>query len=55
MIQKLEILPYHTLGSHKYESLGKEYALKDVPLNTPEQLERTKSIFEEYFDCVSLN
>lgn len=55
MIQKLEILPYHTLGSHKYESLGKEYALKDVPLNTPEQLERAKSIFEEYFDCVSLN
>ena len=55
MIQKLEILPYHTLGSHKYESLGKEYALKDVPLNTQEQLERAKSIFEEYFDCVSLN
>lgn len=55
MIQKLEILPYHTLGSHKYESLGKEYALKDVPLNTPEQLERAKSIFEEYFDCISLN
>ena len=55
MIQKIEILPYHTLGSHKYESLGKEYALKDVPLNTQEQLERAKSIFEEYFDCVSLN
>lgn len=55
MIKRVEILPYHTLGSHKYEAIGQEYKLKDVPLNTPEQLEKAKKIFSEYFDCVYLN
>ena len=55
MIQRVEILPYHTLGINKYETLGMEYALKGVPLNTAEQLERAKSLFDEYFDCAVLN
>ncbi len=55
MIRRVEILPYHTLGISKYESLGMEYSLKDVPLNTGEQLERAKSIFDEYFGCAVLN
>ena len=55
MIQRVEILPYHTLGKHKYESLGWEYRLEDTPSNTPEQLERAVNIFKEYFDCVILN
>ncbi len=55
MLQRLEILPYHTLGVHKYESMGQEYALKGVPTNTPAQLERARALFEEYFSCVVLN
>ena len=55
MIQRVEILPYHTLGMHKYESLGQEYALKDTQTNTPEQLDRAKKLFDEYFDCAMLN
>lgn len=55
MIQKVEILPYHTLGVNKYESLGLEYRLKGVPLNTPEQLKRAESIFREYFKTVTVN
>lgn len=55
MIQRVEILPYHTLGVNKYESLGQEYKLKDVPLNTKEQLERAERLFGEYFSCVVLN
>ena len=55
MIQRVEILPYHTLGAHKYETLGQEYALKDVKTNTPEQLNRAESLFREYFDCVMMN
>lgn len=55
MIQKVEILPYHTLGESKYEALGQEYRLKDVPLNTREQLERAESLFKEYFSCVVVN
>ena len=55
MLQRVEILPYHTLGIHKYESLGQEYRLKDTALNTPEQLDRALSLFKEYFDCAVMN
>lgn len=50
MIQRVEILPYHTLGVNKYEALGQDYQLKDVPLNSQEQLKRAENIFREYFD-----
>ncbi len=55
MIERVEILPYHKLGVHKYETLGLEYKLKDVPLNTPEQLDRAKSLFDKYFSCAIMN
>ena len=29
-IRRVEILPYHTLGVHKYEAMGWEYKLKDT-------------------------
>ena len=55
MIQRIEILPYHTLGVHKYEAMGKEYKLQGVKENTLAQLDTAKDLFNEYFDCVYLN
>ena len=55
MLQRVEILPYHTLGVHKYESLGQEYKLKGTELNTPAQLDKALSLFKEYFDCAIMN
>lgn len=55
MIQRVEILPYHTLGVHKYEAMGREYQLKGVKENTPEQLDIAKAIFCEYFPTVYVN
>ena len=55
MLQRVEILPYHTLGIHKYETMGQEYQLKDTKTNTPEQLDRAMELFNEYFDCAVLN
>ena len=55
MLQRVEILPYHTLGIHKYETMGQEYKLKDTKTNTPEQLDRAMALFNEYFDCAILN
>ena len=55
MLQRVEILPYHTLGVHKYEAMGKEYKLAGVKENTPAQLDEAKAIFDEYFPKVYIN
>lgn len=55
MIQRVEILPYHTLGVHKYEAMKLEYKLKEVKQNTPEQLEEARTLFEKYFQTVYVN
>ncbi|MEM9339099.1 MAG: pyruvate formate-lyase-activating protein [Bacteroidota bacterium] len=54
-IEKLEIQPYHTLGTHKWELLNKEYVLKDVPANTEEQVAHARRIFMNYFNEVVVN
>lgn len=54
-IQRIEILPYHTLGVHKYEAMNMEYKLKNVKQNTSEQLEEAKALFEKYFKTVYVN
>ena len=54
-IQRIEILPYHTLGVHKYEAMNMEYKLKNVKQNTPAQLEEAKALFEKYFKTVYVN
>lgn len=54
-IERVEILPYHTLGVHKYEAMNMEYKLKNVEYNTPEQLEDAKKIFQKYFRTVYVN
>ena len=43
-IQKVEVLPYHTLGTFKWEQLGIDYTLKDVPTPTAEQISRARKI-----------
>ena len=55
MLQRVEILPYHTLGVHKYEAMGREYKLAGVKENTPAQLDEAKAIFDEYFPKVYIN
>ena len=38
-VQKVEVLPYHNLGMHKYEELGIEYKLKETPMPSKEQIQ----------------
>ncbi len=54
-VEKLEIQPYHTLGEHKWEHLGMDYPLKGTPVNTKDQLDKAKEIFEQYFKEVVVN
>lgn len=55
MIERVELLPYHTLGVHKYEALGWEYKLRGIKENTPEQLDRARAILGEYFPQLVVN
>ena len=54
-LERIEILPYHTLGVHKYEAMGKPYLLKGVKENTPEQIDRAAELLREYFPVVVVN
>lgn len=54
-IERVELLPYHTLGVHKYESLGWEYKLKDVKENTPEQIEKAAEVLRQFFPQLVVN
>ncbi|MDP4276139.1 MAG: pyruvate formate-lyase-activating protein [Bacteroidota bacterium] len=48
-IDRLELLPYHTFGVHKYKALGKPYLLEDIKEDTPERIQEVKELFEQYF------
>ena len=37
-VERVEVLPYHTLGVSKWEQLGYEYKLKDVEPPTEERI-----------------
>ena len=49
-VEKVEVLPYHTMGMVKYEKLGLEYPLKDVSAPTKERVLHAKRIL-----CEGLN
>lgn len=43
-VEKLEVLPYHTLGENKYEKMGMEYPLKGVPQLSKEEAANAEKI-----------
>ena len=45
-IQRIDILPYHTLGVYKYEQLGIDYPLKGVKPPTKERVRNAQRIME---------
>lgn len=44
VIEKVELLPYHTMGRYKYEKLGIPYPLEGVPDLTQEELRHAEFI-----------
>ena len=47
-IERVDILPFHQMGTYKWEKLGKEYKLKDVETPTREEVEKAEEIFKSY-------
>ena len=43
-VKKVEVLPYHTLGIHKYQSLGIPYRLEGVNSPTAESVAHAKEV-----------
>ncbi len=45
-VQRVEVLPYHTLGVAKYKELGIPYRLEGVPSPTAERVQNARAILE---------
>ena len=45
-VEKVEVLPYHTLGKYKWINLNEEYKLEGVREATEEDVNRAKQILE---------
>lgn len=54
-VKALDILPYHTMGVVKYENLGIDYPLKDVPALTKEQGHTAREIVRAAYHKVKDN
>ena len=47
-VERLEVLPFHKMGEHKWEALGLKYQLKDTDPPSSELVQRTVEIFQSY-------
>lgn len=45
-VEKVEFLPYHTVGKYKWKELGEKYELEEIRNADQEDIKRVKSIFE---------
>lgn len=43
-VSKVEILPYHTMGIHKWQKLGLDYPLQGVPMPSDEEVKRAEDL-----------
>ncbi len=50
-VERVEILPYHTLGVHKYAAMNLPYKLESTPKNTPEQLASAREILARHISA----
>lgn len=48
-VEKVEVLPYHALGVHKWETLGIPYTLKEELPPTPARLENAERLLKSHW------
>lgn len=47
VVERVELLPYHTMGSYKYERLGIPYPLEGVPPLSQERITQARALMQE--------
>lgn len=50
-VEKVELLPYHTMGRQKYTALGIDYPLEGVPPLSKERIDNARNIFRQHVAC----
>jgi hypothetical protein len=54
VIERVEVLPYHTMGAFKYESMGLSYPLEGVEPLSKERKENAHNIFAHHLPGVKI-
>ena len=47
-VERVDILPFHQMGAHKWAEIGREYPLKDCPPASSEDVKKAEEIFKKY-------
>lgn len=47
-VERVDILPFHQMGIHKWQQIGKDYQLKEVEPPTNEDILKAETIFKSY-------
>ncbi|WP_029901972.1 pyruvate formate-lyase-activating protein [Prevotella sp. 10(H)] len=47
-VERVEILPFHQMGLHKWEQIGADYKLKDIYTTSEAEIKRVEEIFKSY-------
>lgn len=51
VVEKIEVLPYHTMGTFKYQELGIKYPLEGVPPLSAERAKAIRLMLSAYKPC----
>jgi pyruvate formate lyase activating enzyme len=47
-VEEINLLPYHNYGKDKYEGLGREYPMGDIPMPSDEHMQKLKAVAESF-------
>jgi len=47
-VERVEVLPFHQMGRHKWDAIGRIYQLADTPPASPEEAEVAREIFRRF-------